>query len=204
MINLSSRDFQVVIGGQNLSDYVSSIEVTTADNDAGLIQTQGKIILTQLANGTFDLNNRTNPTFWQRGQPVLINVENQSGVLTRFRTLRVLQPLFDPVTLTQSCEIGCDLKLIDYTVVRACDIKSLDVSAGGNKSKTAIINDFLAYFGIPAIVGNVPGAIGYPIIGESDNLAQLAGRLAYDAGYSLWVNQQGQIVPVSRKLSTTY
>lgn len=204
MINASSRNCQVTIGGQDLTNYLATWELSDSDNNQGLITQQGKMTLFQYPGSTINLNNRLNKTLWQRGQPIVISIANQSNVVTVLKRLRILQASWDFDTKTQELEIGCVLKLIDFPVVRDCDVKQLDVVLGGGKTKTELINGFLEYFQLPPMVGTVPDSINYPIIGESESLAQLAGRLAYNAGYSLWVDQQENVIPISRRLSEVY
>lgn len=202
MINASSRPFRLLIGGQDLSRYFKSLECQDTDNRQGLIDQRGRLILEQ-SDADFVLNDRVNP-FWKRGLPIELDVLHPDGDLVRFKTLRVIQPAYDPALLRQSLDIGCVLRLIDYPIPRNCDTIGLDVSLGGGKSKTAIINDFLEYFGLPPMNGDLPGSINYPILGGNDSLASLAGRLAYSAGFALWVNQQGEVVPIYRGLSVSY
>lgn len=203
MINASCPPFRLTIGGQDLTRYCRQFECIDSDNGQGLITQQGRIVLAQ-SDREFNLNDRTSP-FWKRGLVIELDVFNaSSSALQRFKTLRVLQPAYDPQSLSQSLDVGCVLKLIDYPLPRNCDTVYLDVALGGGKTKAQIINDFLAHFGLPPMVGEVPGSINYPILGESESLAALAGRLAYNSGYALWVDQQENVVPISREFSTDY
>lgn len=204
MINASSRNFRVVFEATDLTSYVSRIEISEQDNDQGLILQTGRIILLNRVNSIIEINNRKNPDLFQRGSRITIEAFNSANVLTRLKTMRILQASYDPIEVTQTVEIGCALKLIDYPVTRDCSVKSLDAALGSGKTKTGMINDFLGYFGLPEMVGTISGGVNYPVIGESQSLAQLAGQLAYDEGYSLWVDQQENIIPVSRKFTEVY
>lgn len=160
---------------------------------SGIVSFTGQIELGELYRDSLgeSLDDRLNSR-WERGNRVIIDITNASGVLVRHPrgALRILQSQYSPVTRRLTLSVGDILALNDFREEE--DDKS-GVVIGTNTSRNGIINRLLAAAGCSSAFGGPADFIPYPIPKFEGSYIQQAGQLAFAAGYFLWVNKNEQI-----------
>lgn len=194
-VNVSSREFRLFINGQNCTPYLDLFEVGDSkwEADSGLVLCTGTITLRGNLGNPLDLDDRTNPIQWARGNLCVLDIANSAGDLTRHPRgyLRILQPNYNPIERTLTLTVG------DELVLRQAEAPPGDgpgVRLGQSTTRTAIINTLLQKAGAPSLFGGISEyPINYPLPLVTGSYVQQAGAVAATAGYFLWCDGLGSI-----------
>ena len=207
-LNISSRKVELLIGGQDWSDWIdpdNGIQVGYPEYEvgSGLLIAQGTINLTFGANYSLLPSSpyyRFNPSQWRRGQTVTIKVANASGTLTYLpcaggglRIIKAPQPPTKEIGGVQkmSIQIGCKLALEYFPPEPNKDVSG--VVAGTNLDIAVIINNILNFIGLNSAFSNIGYFINYPLPKTGGNWLQMAGQLAASAGRYLRCDTYGNV-----------
>ena len=219
MINVSSRQFQVVVAGLDVTTLVQHFEVGDDKvSSSGLISTRGTIKLRY--NPKFNIGRDpkisldpkipNSAKYWARGNSVKLWLDDSTQTLRKHprHSLRILSTKFDRNELSLIIEVGCLLALLDTpqpegdesnTCInerRSIDEIIRDLLKGGAKDyQCGEIIPQPGYIPVSIVyLGFVPGYLESPQEkGSGGSYISVAGKLAYDRGYALWVNKDERI-----------
>ncbi len=208
MINLSSRNLELIIGDQNWTAWIDAnagIQIGYGEYElgSGLMLVQGTIALKFSRYGALPSvpNYRLNPAQWKRGQTVSIRIANTSGALTHLpcsgALLYLLKPAQPPKYSSDgmgaiSLDIGCRLNLNNFPPEPSQNISG--VVAGTPKNRKQIIENILNHINVPHRIATMPYPIDYPLPKNEGNWIQLAGAIADSAGYYLRCDTFGVVI----------
>jgi hypothetical protein len=219
MINVSSRQFQVVVAGLDVTTLVQHFEVGDDKvSSSGLISTRGTIKLRY--NPKFNIGRNpkisldpkipNSAKYWARGNSVKLWLDDSTQTLRKHprHSLRILSTKFDRNELSLIIEVGCLLALLDTPQPEGDESNTC---INERRSIDEIIRDLLngsakdyqcgeiipqpGYIPVSIVyLGFVPGYLESPQEkGSGGSYISVAGKLAYDRGYALWVNKDEQI-----------
>lgn len=219
MINVSSRQFQVVVAGLDVTTLVQHFEVGDDKvSSSGLISTRGTIKLRY--NPKFNIGRDpkisldpkipNSAKYWTRGNSVKLWLDDSTQTLRKHprHSLRILSTKFDRNELSLIIEVGCLLALLDTPQPEGDESNTC---INERRSIDEIIRDLLngsakdyqcgeiipqpGYIPVSIVyLGFVPGYLESPQEkGSGGSYISVAGKLAYDRGYALWVNKDEQI-----------
>ena len=219
MINVSSRQFQVVVAGLDVTTLVQHFEVGDDKvSSSGLISTRGTIKLRY--NPKFNIGRNpkisldpkipNSAKYWARGNSVKLWLDDSTQTLRKHprHSLRILSTKFDRNELSLIIEVGCLLALLDTPQPEGDESNTC---INERRSIDDIIRDLLngsakdyqcgeiipqpGYIPVSIVyLGFVPGFLESPQEkGSGGSYISVAGKLAYDRGYALWVNKDEQI-----------
>lgn len=219
MINISSRQFRVQVGGLDVTSLVQYFEVGDDKiSSSGLISTRGTIKLRY--NPKFNIGRDPkisldpkiphSAPYWARGVAVKlwINDSTQTERKHPRHSLRILSTAFDRNELSLVIEVGCLLALLDsqqpegdesdtcLNEKRSVDDVIRSLLIGGAKDYQC--GEIIPTPGPTPVtivyLGFVPGWIESPQEkGSGGSYVGEAGKLAYDRGYALWVTKDEEI-----------
>jgi hypothetical protein len=219
MINVSSRQFQVVVAGLDVTTLVQHFEVGDDKvSSSGLISTRGTIKLRY--NPKFNIGRDpkisldpkipNSAKYWARGNSVKLWLDDSTQTLRKHprHSLRILSTKFDRNELSLIIEVGCLLALLDTPQPEGDESNTC---INERRSIDDIIRDLLngsakdyqcgeiipqpGYIPVSIVyLGFVPGYLESPQEkGSGGSYISVAGKLAYDRGYALWVNKDERI-----------
>lgn len=219
MINVSSRQFQVVVAGLDVTTLVQHFEVGDDKvSSSGLISTRGTIKLRY--NPKFNIGRDpkisldpkipNSAKYWARGNSVKLWLDDSTQTLRKHprHSLRILSTKFDRNELSLIIEVGCLLALLDTPQPEGDESNTC---INERRSIDEIIRDLLngsakdyqcgeiipqpGYIPVSIVyLGFVPGYLESPQEkGSGGSYIGVAGKLAYDRGYALWVTKDEEI-----------
>lgn len=151
-------------------------------------RTTGSLVLMPVRGFTESLDPRRN-TRWIRGAQVKIQLAQLgSNSYLPYRTLRVLQdplpPRADQPWITLS--LGDLLSLLDF---EQPDGIENEFEVGETKDRTDLINQLLGSIGGPTLIDTISEyPLEYPVYRDNSSVVKQCARIAYEAGYALWVD----------------
>ncbi len=172
----------------------------------GLIKTTGLLsIPTSPIDGFAEsLDPEINPLRFARGCQVISKIAYTPGSWiahprARLRVLKTPTALLgnEPVLEIQ---IGCVLSLLNYRKLPSDDT---EIPLGTYKFRYELIQALASKLGISSFgvyIEEYP--INYPILTEGGYVATM-GRIAWDAGYVLWINNQEELVSIKAGINPT-
>ena len=158
-VNLSIRNYQVVVAGLNCTDGITSFRGSDSKLDqSGLVTFKGELVIGKPL-GFESLDDRRNDR-WSRGNTVTIKIADSSGVprlSPRGGTLKILSSSYAPATRKLTLQLGDQLELLRF---REPNGDASKICLGTSVSRTGVVNTLLAAAGCPARCGSgsTPGA----------------------------------------------
>jgi len=192
----AARRVQVLIGGQDWSDTLISLEIGYSKRSQdGLIRVSGSLVLGQTIVPPESMNPRRNPSRFRRGQQVIVNLADVNGVYQRHPCgfLFILKSPKPPTDFksTLQIELGCRLSLRDFFT--ADDDRS-NIAVGASTQRTTVIQSLLTAANAGTLVDTVSlYPLTTPIPKQGGSYVQLAGKVAYGGLQYLWQDNAGNI-----------
>jgi len=135
-----------------------------------------------------------NPARFARKCRVIATIKNGAGVAIAHPRgrLRILKIPASPIGMAPvlEIEIGCLLALKD---LRKPPVDDSGIALGTVTTRSEIINRLAAKIGIGALIDSIEEwPINYPVTAQQSYVATM-GRLAWDVGYVLWIDNLEQL-----------
>jgi len=210
-INISSRPTQLIIGGQNWSQYISfssGIQIGYPEYamGSGLMIVQGTINLEFRADFVGLPSSpvyKLNPSHWRRGQTISIAVNNvvlpcSGGQLFLLKSPQYPNRDADGIAKI-SLSVGCRLALESFPPEPSRNVAG--VVAGVPTNRALIISRILNYINVPNTLGSIPYPIDYSLPKTDGNWIQFAGKIADSAGHYLRCRTDGVVINEPIELS---
>ena len=200
-LNVSSQLVNLVIGSQNWSAWIESIQIGYGEYEmgSGLMPCTGTVNLIFPANYAGIPSNpeyRFNSAQWKRGQLIQISA-NASPLPCSGLALKIIKPPQRPSRdqngiAKMALTVGCSIAY-EYFPPEPNDNFS-GITAGTPKTRGAIINSILGTLKIVSSVVIPEYSINYPLPKIDGNWLSFCGQIADSAGYYLRCNTNGAIV----------
>ena len=201
-INVTPRDLRLTVNGVDYTDLVESIDGgRTQAQSNGLIITTGTIVLSDGVRNDVELDNRyTN--LWERGGIVEIRDQGSNNRIAVLGYSLIDKAEYDEqaevLTISVICQLGLHNNIQPANLAVCVSLERAIDPLTGDEVPFPIddaIRTLLEAAGIPpANIAflNIPGTLKRDIyLTANESLIRVAGQLAYDNGYDLWMNQNG-------------
>lgn len=195
-VNAVSRPFKLLINGL---DFSAALESFTGSNSrldqSGIVTFTGELFLRQtVKNLPGSLDPRLN-TLWEIGRSIVVEIADTANTLQRHPrgALRILRvPTYNQRDRTLSIQVGDLLTLLNRDQPEG---DKSGVVYGTATSFSTIIDNLIKAAGIPSgLTGSGPTfSLAYPVAKCDGSYIEQAGKLAYEAGWFLWCDNQEQI-----------
>ena len=196
-----SRTIALTIGAdtQSWGDSVASYSIGRESiAKRGVLAATGTITINADTAAPESVNPLENPTRWRWGQPLALQINNDSGTLTDHplgHLFIVGDVSYDAEAQTLSVPVGDYLAWADSrepssddSGITLCDTNGVDLAT--------VATRYLEAAGIPSDNINLVTfgtEIAYPIAKGSDSYVSFAGAIAYSMGYQLYVDSAGVV-----------
>lgn len=186
MINLSTRNYQLLINGLDCSPCLVALAGGFSHYDqSGLVKIDGSLELRRVIGWTESLDDRFNSR-WARGKEIKFYVADDTGVLQLapiLGTSYVLDAEYDGIDQL-TIQIGCKLTILDY---RTPPGEGIDIPLGIGTECDDVAVALLEKAGLSGFVGTIPGSLSVPVsklgtqsyIGLFGQLCWANNKLAY-------------------------
>lgn len=203
-INLTPRKLALTVDGVDYSDLVVSVEGGRSQVQSnGLVITTGTVVLSDGIENGIELDNRYTQ-LWDRGGVVEIRDTTTGNRIAVLGYLLIDKAEYDEqaeeLTLSLVCLLGFHNNIQPANIAVCVSLERPIDPLTGEEEPLPIddgIRTLLEASGIPSTniaFLNIPGTIKKDIyLTENESLLRVAGQLAYDNGYDLWMNQNGLI-----------
>ncbi|MEH1821532.1 MAG: hypothetical protein V7L31_21035 [Nostoc sp.] len=189
--NQSARNVRLLIGGTDYTPCLISFQGSDSHLDqSGLITFTGQIVLGKALGFAQSLDDRKNPGAFCRGKPVILDIADTNGSLTRHPrgTLRLLTPKYDVEKQQLTLEVGDLITLLNFK--EPTDPDKADNSKSGSQIAGDVITKLLSEAGITAFTGSLPSTLyNYPL-NLSGSYLQSVGKLLYASNRVGWIDNQ--------------
>jgi hypothetical protein len=188
-INLSIRNYQIVIAGLDCTRALVSFQGSDSKLDeGGLVTFTGTIVLGR-PDGFESLDDRRN-TRWSRGNPILVKIADKSATLRnspRCSHLHILSASFDLKTRKLTLQVGDIFALLNFKEGKG---DKSGICLGTSVSKSEVVSRLLVAAGAPSLSGFIPGVLQSPTprLLEGSYIGQ-AGAIAASSGCFLYVHE---------------
>ena len=187
-INLSIRNYQIIIGGLDCTPAIVSFQGSDSKIDeGGLVIFTGTIVLGRPV-GFENLDDRRN-TRWSRGTPISIDIANKSGAFSpapRGSRLFILTAQFDLKTRKLTLRVGDIFALMSFKEGKG---DASGICLGTSTAKNDVIVRLLNAAGVTGgLSGYIPGVLQSPTPRLLEgSYVQQAGAIAASSGCFLFV-----------------
>ncbi|MEC4851191.1 MAG: hypothetical protein SAJ12_09275, partial [Jaaginema sp. PMC 1079.18] len=193
MINLSTRNYQLLIDGLDCSQALVALAGGFAHYDqSGLVKIDGSLELRRVIGWSESLDDRLNSR-WARGKEVKFYVADGAGILQLapiLGTSYIMEAEYDGIDKL-TIQVGCKLTLLDY---RTPPGEGIDIPLGIGTECDDVVIALLEKAGLSDFVGTIPGRLSVPVskLGNQSYIG-LFGQLCWCNSQLAYQGRDGQI-----------
>lgn len=205
-MNIQQRDYQITIGGTDVSALVVGWDVGAPPLDqSGLFAKDGSITIAAYPAITIaiDTDPRTN-VIWQAGSTVVIEIADLAGDLQPFFTGRILRT---PSPANRGVGGGTfDIEVVDeiaYRLDRDPQGDNSEVDLGSSTSKIVVVQRLLQEAGFSGPSVTLAGTFDAPVQKANEgSFTSQAGQICNSGFAALFADASGNVSTIGTRLNT--